>query len=143
MDFFDLLVSAETDLWNEVERGLSRADQVGLGTLMALRILHRYGTDGRVQDVSADLSITVGAASKLVDRLERDHLAVRRPHPDDRRSSLVALTPAGDRARVAGEHVAQRVLVDVLGDEEDIPALIAALARLRERITSTHERVPA
>lgn len=33
----------------------------------------------------------------MVDRLETRGLAERRPHPSDRRSRLVALTPAGDK----------------------------------------------
>ena len=143
MDFFDLLVGVETDLWNEIERELLGAEQVGLGTLSALRVLHRRGGNGRVQDISADLSITVGAASKLVDRLERDGLAVRRPHPVDRRSSLVALTAAGDRAREAGEEVGQRVVGGVLGDGEDVAELTDALGRLRAQLTAAGERVPA
>lgn len=143
MDFFEILVGLETGLWNAVERELLRADQVGLGTLMALRVLHRYDEHGRVQDLREGLSITVGAASKLVDRLERDGLAARRPHPDDRRSSLIALTPAGDRARVSGDRVAQGVLADLLGDDADVAALAPVLERLRTRAAPVGEGVLA
>lgn len=39
----------------------------------------------------------MGAASKLVDRLERDALVRRVPHPEDGRSSLIELTAEGAR----------------------------------------------
>lgn len=139
MDFFDLLVGLETDLWNTVEHELLRSDEVGLATLSALRVLHRHGGEGRVHDVSADLSITVGAASKLVDRLERAGLATRRPHPDDRRSSLVVLTDAGESARRSAERVAKRVLGDLLGDGADVAVAMPALSRIRSRIKASRE----
>ncbi|MEL4383306.1 MarR family winged helix-turn-helix transcriptional regulator, partial [Shewanella algae] len=74
---------------------------VGLGTLLALRIVGDAGGNARVLDVSEALAITIGAASKQIDRLERSGLAERRPHPHDRRSSLLSLTAAGARARQA------------------------------------------
>jgi DNA-binding MarR family transcriptional regulator len=57
----------------------------------------------RVQDVAAALGITVGAVSKLVDRLEAADLCVRRAHPDDRRSSLLDATDAGREAAAAAD----------------------------------------
>ena len=81
MDFFDALVRLETDLWNLVDSELTKRGQVRLALLHALRLLDRLGGNGRVQDLSEGLSITIGAASKLVDRLERDGLAARRRHP--------------------------------------------------------------
>lgn len=49
----------------------------------------------RVGDLSRALRITIGGASKLVDRIERAGLLARQPDPHDRRAALVALTPAG------------------------------------------------
>ncbi len=46
------------------------------------------------QDVAVP-AITIGAASKLVDRLERDGTAHREPNPNDRRSSLIATLEGG------------------------------------------------
>ena len=56
MDFFDTLVRFETALWNTIERELFTTGQVGLGTLTALRVLHRHDGSGRVQDLSRELS---------------------------------------------------------------------------------------
>ncbi len=42
------------------------------------------------------LHVDPSQVTQLVDRLERRGYAERRPHPDDRRVKLVALTPDGD-----------------------------------------------
>lgn len=134
MDFFDTLVRFETALWNSIERELAHDGEVGLGTLTALRVLHRHDGSGRVQDLSRELSLTIGAASKLADRLERDGLARRSPHPTDRRSSLVALTESGESARASGQQVLGRVLAEVLGDGGDAAIAASAVRRLESRL---------
>jgi DNA-binding MarR family transcriptional regulator len=134
MDFFDTLVRFETALWNTIERELLQTGQVGLGTLTALRVLHRHNGSGRVQDLSRELSLTIGAASKLADRLERDGLAVRRPHPTDRRSSLLSLTETGEGARVGGEEVLGLVLAQVLDGDADAATATSAIQRLQLRL---------
>jgi len=136
MDFFDKLVRFETALWNAIEKALLLSDLPGLATLQALRVLQRYEGAGRVHDLSRELAITIGAASKLVDRLERGGLAVRRPHPDDRRSSLVSLSPSGERARVAGEEVARRSVSHLLGESVDVEPVSSALTRLQAQLDS-------
>jgi DNA-binding MarR family transcriptional regulator len=138
MDFFDLLVRYETELWNHLEDRLRDGGGVSLATLSALRVVDHHDRRARVQDVRADLRITVGAASKLVDRLERDGLATRRPHPDDRRSSLVELTPAGRDALATGTALLDGAMREHLG-EETAAALAAAtevLGRLDARLTA-------
>jgi MarR family transcriptional regulator, organic hydroperoxide resistance regulator len=49
----------------------------------------------RVRDLAAELSMSAGTASKLVDRLEAAGYCRRLLNPDDRRSSLLELTAAG------------------------------------------------
>ena len=95
MEFFDVLVRDEVALWNAIDQTLRLEGVVSLGQLHALRVIDRHAGHARVQDLSHDIGITVGAASKLVDRLERDGLAVRSPNPVNRRSSLIELTSRG------------------------------------------------
>lgn len=139
MDFFDALVRLETDLWDLVDSELAKRGQVRVALLHALRLLDRLGGDGRVQDLSQGLSITIGAASKLVDRLERDGLAVRRQHPSDRRSSLISLTNLGASACREGHIVAQGVVDAILGDDPDLARLIEALERIETRVVAQRE----
>lgn len=133
MEFFDVLVRYEVALWSAVDRELGRRGQVNLAELHALRILGRYDGAARVQDLSDDIGITVGAASKLVDRLERDELASRRPNPGNRRSSLIALTAAGQQALASGMKVWSSAVATAVG-EEDVEPLIATLLRLQSRL---------
>jgi MarR family transcriptional regulator, organic hydroperoxide resistance regulator len=51
----------------------------------------------RVHDLAAGLGVSAGGASKLVDRLGAFGYCRRLPNPSDRRSSLLELTPAGQR----------------------------------------------
>jgi len=133
MEFFDVLVRYEIALWNAVNRELGRQDQISLGQLHALRVVGSYGGLARVQDLSSDIGITVGAASKLADRLERDGLASRSPNPANRRSSLIALTAAGQQALASAMDVYSRAVAQAVG-EEDVELLTAALRRLQARL---------
>ncbi len=142
MDFFDALVRYETDLWNTAERELQRETGLGLGTLQALRVIVRHSPAARVNELSRDLGITIGAASKFVDRLERDGLAAREPHPDDRRSSLITLTQTGERARSEGEGALARSLERLVGDV-DLAAATAVLGALQARLASSGEGAAA
>lgn len=100
--FFDALVRSETRLWASVDAAGRAAGSPALGSLSALRIIERHQGAARVQEVAEELSITVGAGSKLVDRLVRNGLVERSPNPDDRRSSLLGLTGAGRPAVTEG-----------------------------------------
>lgn len=136
MNFFDVLVRYEVALWSAVDQELGRCDQLGLGQLHALRVVDRYEGRARVQDLSGEIGITVGAASKLVDRLQRDGLVVRNPNPADRRSSLIDLTPVGEGALASGSTVFRAAIADALGDE-DVAPLTATLDRLASRLAAS------
>lgn len=142
MEFFDVLVRYEVTLWNAVDAELVRKGQIGLAVLHALRLVGARRGETRVQDLSDGIGITVGAASKLVDRLERDGLAVRRPNPDDRRSSLIGLTHTGEEALASGLEVFGAAVDRALGDE-DVRPLTAALERLSTRLEAAGAGVAA
>ncbi|MFC7025686.1 MarR family winged helix-turn-helix transcriptional regulator [Promicromonospora thailandica] len=131
----------ETELWAMVESRLAAAGAVSLATLEALRVVDRHAGRCRVHEVSEDLSITVGAASKLVDRIERAGLVRRAPNPQDRRSALVVLTPAGADALAFADDTAGRALADHLDPSGvDVAALADALAVLRERLGASRRQ---
>ncbi len=135
MKFFDVVVGYEIALWSAVDDELSTHGLVRLGHLHALRVVDARPGQARVQEISDDIGISVGAASKLVDRLERDGLVERRPNPANRRSSLVVLTGQGERALTDGLAVAQATLDRAVGDE-DVEQVTAVLERLRSRLTA-------
>lgn len=90
------LVIAEIAAWNAIERALS-ASRVPLSYGRYLVLLTITGALGRarIQDVATSQRITVGAASRLVDRLCADGLVQRHPSPADRRVALLSVTDEG------------------------------------------------
>lgn len=93
------LVSLENELRTGLRRRLRAEHDLSLTSFDVLHLLLRR-PGPRIQDVAAEFALTVGGASKIVDRLERAGLCLRRPNPDDRRSAVVHLTPKG-RKRAA------------------------------------------
>lgn len=81
---------------------------------------------------SARLQVHPTSVTNTVDRLERDGLARREPHPTDGRATLVVITDAG-RALVAD---ATAALNDVFADpgmsSDDVTDLVRILARFRK-----------
>lgn len=100
-EMFSHLVRAEIQLWNSLDHHLKVGATLSLANFQALAALARLPEPVRVQDIATELQITVGASSKLVDRLERAGFARRAANLADRRSSIVLLTEEGERARSA------------------------------------------
>jgi DNA-binding MarR family transcriptional regulator len=118
--FFDL-TRLEIHLWDQVDDALRAEVDIPLGRFEAMLVMRRLGPC-RIQDVSRELSLTVGGTSKLVDRLEESGFCAREPHPDDRRSSLISLTGDAhgvlERGNLAIESTLQTTLGAQLTDEE-------------------------
>lgn len=90
------LIRLEIVLWDRINGRLKAEHGLSLAFFEALDAIGR-SPDGslRVGDLARALRITVGAASKLVDRVEAAGLLVRQLDAADRRASRVALTDAG------------------------------------------------
>lgn len=73
---------------------LGQRTGLGITETQAISHLTVHGERGQA-DLAADLGITSGAATGLVDRLERQGIARRVAHPSDRRRVTVQLTEAG------------------------------------------------
>jgi DNA-binding MarR family transcriptional regulator len=93
---FSELVRLETELWDAVEGRLRSDHGITLPFFEFMQIISRH-PNCRVQDIAAELSITVGGTSKIVDRIETAGYCARHANPSDRRSSILALTPSGKR----------------------------------------------
>jgi DNA-binding MarR family transcriptional regulator len=91
---FDDLLRLETLIWARIDSRLRHECDITLGSFDVMLILERVPRC-RVQDIAEALSITVGGASQAVDRLERKGWCRRTANPEDRRSSLIELTPDG------------------------------------------------
>jgi DNA-binding MarR family transcriptional regulator len=64
-----------------------------------IRLLQALETAGEatMSELAVALEVTQRRITALVDALEEDGLVERRPNPADKRSTLIAITPAGSR----------------------------------------------
>lgn len=94
---FSDLIRFETELWNAIDARLRAEHDLPLHKFEPMQIIATR-PNCRVYDIAGALSITTGGVSKLVDAIEASGYCKRRPNPDDRRSSIIELTPAGKKA---------------------------------------------
>jgi MarR family transcriptional regulator, organic hydroperoxide resistance regulator len=127
------LVRFEIELWNAVDARLRAECDLQLTWFEAMRLLAQR-PECRVQDMAEEFGITVGGTSKVVDRIETAGYCRRRANPNDRRSSLIELTPAGrrlvDRATKAFEAELETRIGSVV-PEQDLESFAATLSALR------------
>jgi DNA-binding MarR family transcriptional regulator len=130
---FDDLVRFQIELWNQVDARLRENLGIALGQFEGMRaIATRDGC--RVYDVADELVITIGGASKLVDRIQANGFCDRQSNPDDRRSSLLTLTPAGEQMLAKAGRAVDDELQQRLGDRmpsADLDRLASTLSMLR------------
>lgn len=99
-----------------------------------LRLL-AFTKEGRLPMASATARLQVHPASvtNTVDRLERDGLVLREPHPHDGRATILVLTDKGrEVVDAATRALNAEVFSDPGIDDENVAALVHALARLRQ-----------
>jgi len=104
-------------------------------SLAKLAVLH-FLADAKealpLSDLAARQHCVRSNITQLMDRLEKDGLVRRRADPDDRRSVLAELTPAGEQAHAKGVRAladAQRAIVKALkaGEATSLQNALAAL----------------
>jgi MarR family transcriptional regulator, multiple antibiotic resistance protein MarR len=142
---FTDLVRVETRLYNAVAERVKAEAGVGAGHFELLRYVRDH-PDARVADLASAFAIGVGTTSKIVDRMEKEGWMERRPNPANRRSSLLALTPAGESVVSRAEPAWQAAIQDILGGAvtaADLTALSLALAALRSDLERRHLGLPA
>jgi DNA-binding MarR family transcriptional regulator len=116
------------------------SDYVGLGVTdtQAVSYLTVHGDRGQ-NELAADLGLSSSASTALVDRLEREGIAERYPHPNDRRRTLVRLTSRGH----AVVEVSRQWLLAALHDipARDHQAVTPTLRSIADRLSERSREV--
>jgi len=130
---FNDIIRFEIELWNAVDARLKSEFNLPLTHFEPMSVIDRLARC-RVYDIASELGITTGGTSKLVDRIEASGYCRRLPNPGDRRSSLLELTPEGQRilaeAGVAFDEELQRWLGSAV-PERTLRQFASTLTRLR------------
>ena len=130
------LVRLETDLWNRVDAQVHREHGLPLAWLEVMQVVS--ATPGcRVLDVAEALFITVGGASKVVDKVQAGGWCHRLPNPSDGRSSLIELTESGESLLAAANVTFDQALAAYLGEAApagELTRLSDTLGRLRRHL---------
>jgi DNA-binding MarR family transcriptional regulator len=130
---FNDIVRFEIELWNAVDARLKSEFDLPLTHFEPMSVMDRL-PGCRVYDIASELGITTGGTSKLVDRIEAGGYCRRLPNPEDRRSSLLELTPEGRRLFAAAGLAFDDELRRWLGaavPERTLRQFAATLIRLR------------
>jgi len=126
--------------WQALEGASRRAREefarrAGIGVIdyQALVFLSA-GTGRPSKAVGEAFHLSSGAVTALVDRLEEAGYARREPHPTDRRSSLLVLTPAGAAAAAGAGGLYVTVTESTIPPDRlaEATTLFRALARALE-----------
>ena len=141
VDLFHQVIRFETELWNGVDARLRAEFGLPLSRLEPMQVIaHRPSC--RVYDIAAELSITIGGTSKLVDRIEAEGYCVRRTNPEDRRSSIIELTASGRRVLAKATKVFEDELQTRIGSavaERSLQQFHSTLVKLRAANISAGE----
>lgn len=105
-----------------------------VGRHALIRLLH-FAEDHRLTqfEIAAEMQVTSSNVTFLVDGLEKEGLVERQPHPSDRRTVYVQLTPAGESmAEVLVPSMARFMAAMLKGfDEEEKRTFADMLERFR------------
>jgi DNA-binding MarR family transcriptional regulator len=100
-------------------------------SLARTKVLTRLREQGptRQSTLAADFGLAPHSITDIVDALERQGLAERRPDPTDRRAKLVAITDAGEACLGVAYATRERLLKQIFGalSQEDRATLLRLL----------------
>lgn len=132
-------------LWRRVHQELMIRGQkwnIPTNVAMVLVHLHLHPEDSEPAAMAAANYFPRQTITFIIDQLEREGLAGRKPHPNDRRRKLVALTSKGKkkaeemvRDMIAFESAALRTIEDV-----DLPRLQSFLTRYADALAAQNDR---
>ena len=92
---FGVVLEAMSRLGRVFDRSMREATGLSTTLFEGLLRLERSGGELSMGELTSQIALTSGGATRLVDRLVDEGYAARRPCVDDRRVQFVAITPEG------------------------------------------------
>lgn len=137
-----LRIALVDTLWHlgpAFQRWAESRTQDGLSA-QRLRILSLLNEHGPLimRELTRLLGVTATNVTALIDALEKEDLVCRRPHPTDRRATLLDLTPAAAARLQTGCAAYRQRVAEVFADlsEDECCELQQLLERVRTRLES-------
>jgi len=113
------------------------AREYGMGFARG-RVLWALQESGPVvmRALSQRLGISPRTVTGLIDALEADGWVTRTPHPDDRRATIIAITPAAETALASLRDSYEGLAHDLLGDlpADDLARCWSVLSTIQSRL---------
>jgi DNA-binding MarR family transcriptional regulator len=113
------------------------AREYGMGFARG-RVLWALGESGPVlmRGLSQALGISPRTVTGLVDGLEADGWVTRAPHPEDRRATIISLTPAAETALAGLRENYEALAHDLIGDlpPDDLSRCWSVITTLQGRL---------
>lgn len=127
------IVRSERILLRGLVRTVRKADGMTLQQTALMGILSRSGPSA-MNRLGEELMVTPPNVTGIVDRLEEKGLVVRRPSPEDRRRTEIALTKKGEKLRTRVSNDYRASLSSALDSltESERETLASLLERLAE-----------
>ncbi|WP_327748104.1 MarR family winged helix-turn-helix transcriptional regulator [Streptomyces europaeiscabiei] len=139
------LMWLETKLWNTLDTRLRAEYELPITWFLVMRFLVQH-PGSRIHDIAQKFGITAGGTSKVVDRIEAAGYCQRRPHPYDRRSVIVELTPDGQDLVSRAVEVFEAELRRQIGSEatdQSLERFAATLSTLRAAVSPSGRQTSA
>jgi DNA-binding MarR family transcriptional regulator len=106
--------------WDRYRESVANQLAVGTSEVVALGYLFQEGPL-TPREIGLRLNLTSGSITALLDRLENSGFVARSQHPDDRRSLLATVTPAGRHAMQYFYEQLDTMVGDTLAQYPDLP----------------------
>lgn len=138
------LVRAANDFLAELQRQRAQVASLSPSAFEALAVIEGAGEPVPSHVIADQLLVSTASMTSLLDTLEKRGLAVRLPHPTDRRKILVDITPEG--RRIVDEmlpivHATATRAFATLSDNER-QTLIKLLTKLRRQLSQNADAEP-
>lgn len=132
--FWLQLLKATRHVENDIRDRLRREFDTTLPRFDVLAMLAKSGTGLKMSELSAELMVSNGNVTGIIDRLVAEGLVIRVSIEGDRRATLVRLTAKGQKSFSAMAETHEGWVGELLGalNEDEIARAMATLAKVRE-----------